>query len=1069
MKTLKLFCIALLCLVGFSANEAFAKPAALLSQLATDDDSDVAEDVLNKNLIISTESYRKLLTEQKRNKVEFYYAGKPLYSDTDGHLRVAKSANEMNESSIFTLIPTAMNTYRITGRLYNNRGLKLIARNNEFVFVEDESEGDDSFSLYIYNDGYVEVFNSNGLYNKNGQIVPGGLDENGFKIYSRFNIYYSIPVEEITLSKTEACLATGSNLELTATIAPSKVTHTNLAWSSSNPSAATVSKNGIVTAVSPGIAVITAKAMDASGKTATCEVSVADVVYSYRTNEKRATVVSLNAKNIKDFSLPQTISNNGVEYVVDSIAPSSFSGSLTTLELPASIQHYGKDAFKNARISNISYNGTMAEWCACRFANESANPMSKTGKLVLNNVEVKNAEIPASIQTLNPYAFYGCTNIESVEIKATTLNSIGNSCFAGCKIKQLTVESSKVPTLGTNALSGAEKVAVPVDYYDEYYQSNGWKSVSNITSSIDNGTYAYFVSDHTLYHLNQKTGEAGISNPTDASSTTAAYAGTYTVPSTVDYNHQTYPVTTIESKCFENNTNLSAIKIPTSIKTIGESAFSGLRTLDANYLGTVTQWCEIDFADGDSNPMSISGDLKVGGVTYSGLSITSGSVNDYAFYGCRSLKLVTIGENVESIGGTAFAGCTGLETLKVNALCDVNASSFLNSPLTTIESGNEHFWISVADYFAKTLETAVIHDEYTGNSPSFANCIKLKNVTLSDKTTSITSFEGCTSLTEIVIPESVNAIVGKAFKNCRQLKTLTINSKNSITVGENAFVNCSALQTVNYAGTAADWCGIEFDNKYANPMYYAQKVLFQGKQLETLDVTGTSAKFQNHGFVNLKSLKKVVFSSITGGLGTFEGCSNLQEISLTAKQASGALVPGLSGEFDGVNKSTCVVYVPDLLVSEYKKAEVWREFSNIRSFNVKPVVSISIPQSITLQKYEQFTFSPTIDPSDVSLSAFKWTSSDESVAIVDANGVLSTYSDGIATITITSISTPSVSASCVVSVGNVSGIENATVDDGSEATYYSVQGLKLSDKPRQAGVYIMVKNGKSQKVVIRQK
>ncbi len=85
----------------------------------------------------------------------------------------------------------------------------------------------------------------------------------------------TVPVTGVTLSQTQASLyynRTPNTLTLTATVAPDNATNKAVTWTSSNPSVATV-ENGVVTAVAPGTAVITATAAD-GGFTATCAVTV---------------------------------------------------------------------------------------------------------------------------------------------------------------------------------------------------------------------------------------------------------------------------------------------------------------------------------------------------------------------------------------------------------------------------------------------------------------------------------------------------------------------------------------------------------------------------------------------------------------------------------------------------------------------------------------------------------------------------------------------------------------------------------------------------------------------------
>ena len=79
----------------------------------------------------------------------------------------------------------------------------------------------------------------------------------------------------VTLNQTEATLtAAGATVQLTATVLPENASNKNVTWSSSNESVATVSSEGVVTAVASGTATITATTADGTNKSATCAVTV---------------------------------------------------------------------------------------------------------------------------------------------------------------------------------------------------------------------------------------------------------------------------------------------------------------------------------------------------------------------------------------------------------------------------------------------------------------------------------------------------------------------------------------------------------------------------------------------------------------------------------------------------------------------------------------------------------------------------------------------------------------------------------------------------------------------------
>ena len=79
----------------------------------------------------------------------------------------------------------------------------------------------------------------------------------------------------MTLSQPEATLTIGETLPLTATVFPENATDKSVTWTTSNASVATVSTEGVVTAVAAGTATITVTTTDGSF-TATCTITVID-------------------------------------------------------------------------------------------------------------------------------------------------------------------------------------------------------------------------------------------------------------------------------------------------------------------------------------------------------------------------------------------------------------------------------------------------------------------------------------------------------------------------------------------------------------------------------------------------------------------------------------------------------------------------------------------------------------------------------------------------------------------------------------------------------------------------
>ena len=87
------------------------------------------------------------------------------------------------------------------------------------------------------------------------------------------------PVTSIDLNSYSRTMEALETFQLTATAYPSTAVDRRVSWSSSDPAIASVDANGLVTAYKKGSAVITVSAMDGSGVTATCKITVANNGY----------------------------------------------------------------------------------------------------------------------------------------------------------------------------------------------------------------------------------------------------------------------------------------------------------------------------------------------------------------------------------------------------------------------------------------------------------------------------------------------------------------------------------------------------------------------------------------------------------------------------------------------------------------------------------------------------------------------------------------------------------------------------------------------------------------------
>ena len=325
----------------------------------------------------------------------------------------------------------------------------------------------------------------------------------------------------------------------------------------------------------------------------------------------------------------------------------------------------------------------------------------------------------------------------------------------------------------------------------------------------------------TIDSLTYKTNENGTVSVTDCPED---LAGTVTIPSSITVDGTAYTVTSIGSSAFYNCTKLTEIIIPDSVTSIGEDAFYDCTSLTHVTLGNgVTSIGYGAFAYCDSLTEVIIPD-----------SVTS--IGSYAFDDCRSLTHVTIPDSVTFIGNCAFDDCRSLTGIYFQSQTppEVGSLVFFGCPSNMIiyyPLGVEVNWPTEWQGFATeawdpltyevsedgTASVTDCPDNFTGavTIPSsitvdgtaytvtdigwsaFSGCSSLKEIIIPDSVTSIGygAFEDCTSLTEIIIPDSVTSIRSSAFYSCDSLTHVTLG--NGVTsIGNYAFYSCDSLTHV---------------------------------------------------------------------------------------------------------------------------------------------------------------------------------------------------------------------------------------------------------------------------------
>ena len=122
--------------------------------------------------------------------------------------------------------------------------------------------------------------------NSKGQAVITAKAADGSGCYATFTVTVKQQPEELTLNKVDITLKAGNYVTITPTVLPTTVNDKTVTWTSSDPSVAKVSTAGRVTAVSPGVAIITCESKTHPEVFAQAVVSVYQPVTKVAFNEK---------------------------------------------------------------------------------------------------------------------------------------------------------------------------------------------------------------------------------------------------------------------------------------------------------------------------------------------------------------------------------------------------------------------------------------------------------------------------------------------------------------------------------------------------------------------------------------------------------------------------------------------------------------------------------------------------------------------------------------------------------------------------------------------------------------
>ena len=243
-------------------------------------------------------------------------------------------------------------------------------------------------------------------------------------------------------------------------------------------------------------------------------------------------------------------------------------------------------------------------------------------------------------------------------------------------------------------------------------------------------------------------------------------------------------VISIGQYSFVSCESLTNITIGSGLTFVSLYAFNGCSNLTkVNYTGTIDQWAEIVFRDGDgsiANPLNYTKELRINNELITEVKLTMATkISFSAFSGCSSLTSVSIPNSVTSIQDRAFLGCSGLTNLNIpDSVTSIGKYAFDGcDKLFRTSKGIRYIDKWAIGVVNNSLATAEVADGTTG---------------IADFT-----FNECRGLTNAIIPDSVKTIGNDAFRWCFSLKNIVIGS-NVEFIGAKAFSSCESLSSAEF-------------------------------------------------------------------------------------------------------------------------------------------------------------------------------------------------------------------------------------------------------------------------------
>lgn len=560
---------------------------------------------------------------------------------------------------------------------------------------------------------------------------------------------------------------------------------------------------------------------DLSNVTSICNNAFKDC-YSLTTIDISDSLISIGSNAFKNCSLllkTPDLSN------VNMIGDNAFEGCLLltdieALDVSSSLGENVLKACKNIAKITMSFKDDIEKFYVSSLFGKKDEQYNNKDFYIVTLLNHTQYVAPNSLKQIEfdtngkipDYLCYGLTSITKVTDKSSSTTKIGKHAFDGCtNLNDFIIQNATISLIDEYAFQNCTSLTTMPEFHLEEVKKYAFANCNSllVAPSLENvnyvGDYAFsgcsliksikvtnatYMGVNSLYGCSSLTElEVPFVGTTINSSEnfgaifgTSYYDNSYMVTQSLKKTYYipnglirlTIGGTSIGGYACANLISLTTLIVNDSVESIGEGAFSGLNSLESITLPFVGLNRNSYYIFAHVFGVSRSEQLPEGmPSTLKKVCITDDvSIPSMAFEGCTMLEDISIPDNVDYIGNSAFNNCSNLS--KLNS----DKAGVFNIPESVIVIRYETF-NNCKKVKEVTLGEVEKIDQYAFSYCSIISKFNSKNekeliIPNSCETIGMYAFSGLALITKVVVPDSVTTIEALTFSGCNSIEEITL-------------------------------------------------------------------------------------------------------------------------------------------------------------------------------------------------------------------------------------------------------------------------------------------------------